>query len=267
MNASDPAVMHDFQTACEQAARAGGAVLLDWAGRFSVREKGPADLVTEADEASQQVIRKLLLDRFPEHHFLGEEGPQPSMPPGGYRWIVDPLDGTTNYVHGLPQYAVSVALECNKALLSGAVFDPVANECFTAAAGQGAFLNGRPLRVSAAAAASDALVAGSLPPRLDRTSKEVAAFVEMLLTAQSVRRMGSTALNLCYVAAGRFDGTWATETKSWDVAAGVLLVREAGGIVTAVDGRPFDIDAPRFLASSTRNLHTELLLILARALG
>src|SRR5687768_15961356 len=139
--------MHDYLTVCESAARAGGAVLLDWIDRFAVREKGPADLVTEADLASQNTIRDLLLSTFPDHAFLGEESSElPEDKP--YRWIVDPLDGTTNYVHQVPQYAVSVALTHQGKLLVGTVYDPVSQECFTAAAGKGAWLNGRRLEVS-----------------------------------------------------------------------------------------------------------------------
>ncbi len=251
--------MSEFIKVCEQAARAGGAVLLDWAGRFTVREKGPADLVTEADLASQAAIRSALLDRFPNHGFLAEEE-NASIPSrdDGYRWIVDPLDGTTNYVHGLPNYCVSIALEQHGKVLVATVYDPTAQECFTAVAGGGAFLNGKPLKVSAVERVSQALVAASLPTQVERESLEIAAFVEILLAAQAVRRLGSAALNLCYVAAGRLDAYWATATHCWDVAAGVLMVQEAGGVVTNLEGGELDLMRPRFVAASGRPLAAQL---------
>ena len=251
---------------CEEAARAGGKVLLDWMGRFSVREKGPADLVTEADEASQATIRTIVLDAFPDHAFLAEEGNAPAPRRGsGYRWIVDPLDGTTNYVHGLPHFAVSIGLEHGGEMLAGVVFDPLANECFSAAAGQGAFCAGKRLRVSAAHDVSQALVAIGLPTGVRADSKEIRTMTNLITRSQGMRRMGSTALNLSYVAAGRLDACWCTGAKAWDVAAGVLLVREAGGQVSAADGGRLDIDRPDFLASATLELHQQLLAILKAA--
>lgn len=248
----------EYQRLCETAARAGGAVLLDWAGRFEVREKGPADLVTEADLASQKVIQDTLLGAFPMHGFLAEEDAAIPSRQDGLRWVVDPLDGTTNYVHGAPNYAVSVALEQHGKPLVGAVYDPLSEECFTAARGQGAWLNGRRLRVSPVAQMSKALIAASFASHVRRESPEVAEFITVLLAAQATRRMGSSALNLCYLAAGRYDGYWSTTTKAWDIAAGVLLVLEAGGIVTAIDGADFRLEDPRFVAACTSQLHHEL---------
>ena len=269
--------MLDFRITCEQAARAGGSVLLSWRDRFAAHAKAPADLVTDADLASQRTIRDLVLGAFPDHDFLGEEdlthvrpgNARPSQAPvsatNGYRWLVDPLDGTTNYVHRLEQYCVSVALEHGGKLLVGAVYDPVRDECFTATAGQGAELNHDNLSVSQTARLDQALVAGSFSAKVPRGSPEIQRFVEVLHRSQAVRRMGSAALNLCYVAAGRLDGYWATSVKTWDVAAGVLLVREAGGIVTAVDGGPFDLTRPTLAASATPALHRELVEALCEA--
>ena len=263
---TDVAHWNECLSVCEQAARAGGAVLLDWMGRFSVREKGPADLVTEADEASQKTIQGIVLGAFPDHAFLAEEGKRTeTASESGYRWIVDPLDGTTNYVHGLPHFAVSIGLEYRGELVVGVVFDPLANDCFSAAKGQGAFLNGQCLQVSAATQASEALVAVGLPTQVRGDSREIATMVALMTRSRAIRRMGSTALNLSYVAAGRLDGCWCTGAKSWDVAAGVLLVREAGGQVTAADGNTLDIDRPNFLAAATPGLHAELLLVLRNA--
>ena len=257
-------LMPDFKTTCEDAARAGGAVLLDWAGRFAVREKGPADLVTEADFASQQVIRERLLSAFPDHGFVGEENGEDIRPEAAYRWIVDPLDGTTNYVHQLPQYSVSVALEHEGRIIAGTVFDPVADECFSAARGQGAFLNGRRLIVSRVRELPQALVAASFPACVRRDAQEIKDFIEVLLVAQAVRRMGSSALNLCYVAAGRFDAYWATETKTWDVAAGFLMIEEAGGVISNLQGAPYDLRKPRFVAAANEALQQQIIGVLGQ---
>lgn len=257
--------MNEILQVCEAAARAGGAVLLDWAGRFNVREKGPADLVTEADLASQEAIRGHLLGAFPQHGFLGEENASIPSRDNGYRWIVDPLDGTTNYVHGIPQYCVSVALEQHGRVLVGTVFDPIGQECFTSAAGEGAWLNGTPIRVSQAKQLDQAVVAMSLPPAIRRDDAELKQFIEVVVRAQSMRRMGSSALNLCYVACGRFDAYWSISTKIWDIAAGVLLVREAGGLVVSPDGGELDLHRPRFVAAATPALCAELRAALAAA--
>ncbi len=250
--------MPNYLKVCEEAARAAGAVLLDWADRFTVREKGPADLVTEADIASQGVIYERLRHAFPEHAILGEEAGETINPGAEFRWLVDPLDGTTNFAHRLPCYAVSIGLERAGQVLAGVIFNPASNECYTAAVGEGAFLNGERLRTSAITQLSSALVAASFPPRVARTSPEIRHFVEVLVAAQSVRRTGSAAINFCHLAAGRYDGYWATDTKAWDVAAGILIVREAGGIVTAIDGGEVNLDQPKFVAAATRELHAQL---------
>ncbi len=255
----------ELKSACEQAARAGGAQLNEWVGKFGVREKGPRDLVTEADLASQKVIRDLLLGKFPEHGFLGEEGINLPSQRDGYRWVVDPLDGTTNFVHQVPNYAVSVALECDGTLLVGCVYDPSSDECYVAAQGQGATLNDRPLASSTTRDLSQALVANSFAAKVTRTEAEVAEFLEVLEQARATRRMGSSALNLCYVAAGRFDAYWSTTTQSWDIAAGVLLVQEAGGMITHRDGGPVDLSRPQVLAAATPELHRQLADCLTRA--
>ncbi|MEX2139277.1 MAG: inositol monophosphatase family protein [Pirellulales bacterium] len=249
----------EFATVCEQSARAGAAVLREWKGRFRAREKGPSDLVTEADEASQEAVRRVILAAFPDHDVLGEEDTAPLVRRSPYRWIVDPLDGTTNYVHGVPNYAVSIALEHEGLLLVGTVYDPSTDECFTAVRGQGARLNGEPLRVSATDDLELALVAVSFPARVVAGSRPMVDFEKVIVRARAVRRTGSAALNLCYVACGRFDAYFARETKSWDVAAGALLVSEAGGTITGIDGREFSVDRPKFIAAGSAKLHAELL--------
>jgi len=250
--------MPDFTTVCEEAARAGGEILLSWQGRFKVREKGPADLVTEADLASQKAIAEVVLGHFPAHEFLGEEEEGDKTLGDDYCWIVDPLDGTTNYVHGAPQFCVSVALAHERRVISGAVWDPIAKDCYAATEGQGVTLNGEPIRVSSVEQLSQGLVAASFPTQIDRQSEEIGRFLDVLTSCQALRRMGSAALNLCWLASGRFDGYWATNTKVWDIAAGTLIVQEAGGVVTALDGGPLDVQSGQFLAASTPEMHTEL---------
>ncbi len=251
--------MSEFATVCEIAAKAGAAVLQDWIGRFETRQKGPSDLVTEADLASQEAIRKLVLAAFPDHGFVGEEGGAPGEEREHlYRWIVDPLDGTTNYVHGVPHYAVSVALEREGKLLAGCIYDPLMQESFTASAGEGAKLNGRPLRVSGCTQLREALVAASFPHQVDAALPTIREFAAVLPACQAIRRIGSAALNLAYVAAGRFDAYWATDLRAWDAAAGALLIQEAGGSLRARDGGPFDVWNPKLLAAATPELSDEL---------
>jgi myo-inositol-1(or 4)-monophosphatase len=249
----------DFLQTCERAARAGGQVLLDWIGKIAAREKAPADLVTEADLASQEEIRRILLSAYQDHSFLGEEGGPVGPSDAEFRWLVDPLDGTTNYVHQIPHYCVSVALERRKGLVCGAVFDPVSQECFTGELGGGAYLNGRRICASKVQRLDQAVVAVSLPPKLAPDSRELGEMVRMALAAQAIRRTGSAALNLCYVAAGRFDAYWGGKTKPWDVAAGALLIREAGGVITDYQGGPLDVNLARFVAAATPALHEQML--------
>ena len=229
--------MPDYMTVCEQAARAAGATLLDWVGKFSVREKGLADLVTEADVASQETIRRIVLSAFPGHSLLGEEdspanGPQERSE---YRWVADPLDGTTNYVHGVPHFAVSLALERNGVPLVGAIFDPLLEECFCATAGRGAYVNGSRIQVSQVDELSEAVACAGLPPGVKRDSPDLRIFTEAALRFQAVRRTGSAALNFAYLAAGRFER--AVELLEQD------LGRDRRVFVGARGGR--DRDGPR----------------------
>lgn len=244
----------------EQAARRGGEVLLQWRGRVKAREKGPRDLVTEADWASQHAIEELLLRRFPDHNFLGEEDPQQlaQLSAEAPCWVVDPLDGTTNFVHGMPTFAVSVALMQQGKVEVGVVYNPVSDECFRASRGGGAELNGEQIRASDCGQLSQAMVAASFSAQVSDDSAEVRRFVQVLTRCQALRRLGSAALNLCYVAAGRLDAYWATSVKAWDMAAGALLIEEAGGVVTQFDGGPWDVRRPEFTAAATPPLHAEL---------
>jgi len=248
----------NFRQLSEQAARIGGEVLREWSGRITATEKSPKNLVTEADLASQRVIHEFLLRECPGHGFLGEEETGLSSAVSEYRWIVDPLDGTSNYVHRFPYYAVSVAVEHQGRLLAGAIYDPTRDEMFAAARGEGARLNGERIEPSSTERLAQAMAVASLPPKTTPESPEVRRFLRILSQAQTVQRTGSAALNLCYVAAGRMDAFWSTTLKPWDMAAGVLIVEEAGGKVTAIDGGPFRLENPSVLATNGRALHGEL---------
>jgi myo-inositol-1(or 4)-monophosphatase len=263
MNAT-PAQLTDFLAGAVEAAKRGAAILESWRSKFSVREKGRADLVTEADVASQKAVREYLLGRFPDHQFLGEEDcvgktvdsvrPAPGAPP---TWVVDPLDGTSNYVHDVPMYCVSIGLQIDAKPAVGVVFDPRLNELFTAAAGQGAFLNGKPMKVSTIGSVRDSMLATGFPANLERHLRNLEVWKRLAGEAQSIRRTGSTALNLAYVAAGRFEGYWGYDNYAWDVMAGSVLITEAGGRVTAADGSAFDPFHADMLGTNG-HIHAEL---------
>jgi myo-inositol-1(or 4)-monophosphatase len=253
---------------CEAAARAGGRVLQEWIGRFKATAKGPCDLVTEADHASQAEVRRILLEAFPAHGFVGEEGEggRPPLPPGvpghsgsGTRWIVDPLDGTTNYVHGFPAYCVSIALADGDDLLVAAIYDPLRDECFTASRGGGAWLNGEPLAAPAVETPAEAMAAVSFPAQVTADSPAVADFLAVLPHVHSMRRTGSTALNLAYLACGRLHAFWVRRICCWDAAAGILIAREAGCVVGPFRDGPaaIPLDDPAFIAASSGRLYDE----------
>lgn len=248
----------------EEAARLGGGILQEWAGRITPREKSPKNLVTEADLASQRAISEFVARECPGHCFLGEEDLGAATQTGEYRWIVDPLDGTSNYVHRFPYYAVSVAVEHRGKLVAGAIFDPTRQEMFSAAVGEGSTLNGSPIVPSATERLGQAMTVASLPVKTTEDSPEVRRFLRILTHAQTVQRTGSAALNLCYVAAGRMDAFWSTSLKPWDMAAGVLIVTEAGGRVTTINGGAFQVDTPDLLATNGASLHDELAELLPR---
>lgn len=252
--------MNQYVEAAKRAAILGGEILLAMRGKVQAREKRPDDLVTQADLESQEAIRQSLLKAFPEHSFRGEEGEfsdTKSLPE--WTWIVDPLDGTANFVHGLSGFAVSIALTHFGVPVAGVVFDPVSQEMFWAAQGEGAWLGGKRLQVSNCQELRKAMICVSLPPRLERGAPEISCLTEVLLAARGVRRLGSAALNLAYIADGRLDGYWATSIYAWDVAAGVLLVQEAGGKVTGLTGEPYLLTSQRIVSSASPALHRQLL--------
>ncbi|MGH7341202.1 MAG: inositol monophosphatase family protein, partial [Candidatus Rokuibacteriota bacterium] len=199
--------------------------------------------------------------RFPDHDILAEElGGGPSTRPAArWRWVFDPLDGTTNYAHGLPIFCASLALQIDGATDVGAVYDPSRHELFTAERGEGAYLNGEALAVSATSEAIDALLVTGFPYFYKQELVDL--FATFLQRARAVRRLGSAALDLCYVAAGRFDGFWEQHLKPWDMAAGALVVTEAGGQITGMDGAPFDLTAGHVVASNGR-VHEALVAVI-----
>ncbi len=249
---------------CERAAAAGARELLDWRGRFSAEEKSARDLVTDADLASQKAIRGVIDAQFglgasSDHGFLGEEDPDPTQLNRRYCWVVDPLDGTTNYVHDFPCFAVSIAVANEGKLVAGVVLDPIRSECFRAADGLGSQLNGCDITSSKTTELRKSLVAVSFPPSLTADSPDLQAFLQVAPQCQAVRRTGSAALNLAYVACGRLDAHWAHFIHPWDSAAGVLLVREAGGVVSASRGGEFCLERADYAVSSTPELHEALM--------
>jgi myo-inositol-1(or 4)-monophosphatase len=250
---------------CEQAARAGGRVLTDWVGKFKTSNKGPRDLVTEADLASQTEIRRIVLEAFPTHGFVGEESIAGHATPVDVdqpRWIVDPLDGTSNYVHGFPAYCVSVGLALGDDLLVGAIYDPERDECFTARRGGGAACNGRPIAASGEPDPAAALVAVSFPPHVTSDAQSIADFLAVVPHVHSARRTGSTAINLAYVACGRLDAFWVRRIASWDVAAGLLIAQEAGAVIGpfagATEAVAVSLDRPAFIAAGSPGLFSSL---------
>jgi myo-inositol-1(or 4)-monophosphatase len=253
-----------FLEVAVDAARRAGALLLDRFGSLrQIRYKGsPSNLVTEMDRQAEALVIDCLRSRFPDHAILAEEG---GARPGSstHRWIVDPLDGTTNYAHGMPFFAVSIALEIEGTVQLGVVFDPNRDECFTVVRGEGAFLNGQPLRVSETPTLDESLLSTGYPYDIRRTrDNNLAEHAAFMVRCRSVREMGSAAINLALVAAGRLDGFWELVLGPWDVAAGCLMVEEAGGRVTTPAGGLVDLGRPAVVASNGK-IHDEMLATLS----
>jgi myo-inositol-1(or 4)-monophosphatase len=223
-----------------------------------VEKKGAIDLVTEVDMEVERMFRALIGQRFPDHDILAEELGQTTSG-ARYRWVFDPLDGTTNYAHGLPIFCSTVALELDGEAIVGAVFDPNRKELFTAERGVGAWVNGAPMRVSPAATLVDSVLVTGFPYDVrDRIDDILGLFTGFLREARAIRRLGSAAIDLCWVAAGRMDAFWEQGLQPWDTTAGALMVQEAGGRVTALDGGPF-VPATRQCLASNGLIHDAML--------
>ena len=247
------------------AAQRGGHILTEYARTgFRVEHKALLNLVTDADRQSEQAIIETIRSAFPDHRILAEER---GKEPGGqspYLWVIDPLDGTTNFAHGFPAYCVSIGVEYEKQVVLGVVFDPTRQDLFVAEAGRGATLNGIPIHVSRVPKLdASLLVTGFAYDIRETKDNNLDNFCRFSLSAQGIRRMGAAAIDLCYVASGRFDGFWELKLNPWDTAAGSLMVLEAGGKLTDFRGGSFSIYGPQIVASNGL-IHDEMLSVLQR---
>lgn len=232
-------------------AQSAGKILLEGQQKgFSIDYKGKSNLVTEIDKKSEQYIVGELRKAYPDHSILGEEGSNETHNVN-YRWIIDPIDGTTDYAHGHPYYCVSIGLEIEGEIAVGTVFAPVYNEMFTAAKGMGAFLNGKKISVSDIENIEESLLGTGFNPSAPELSKQnITHFEHFQDHSHGIRRCGAAALDICYVAAGRLDGFWENGLSAWDMAAGKIIVEEAGGTITALNGSPFNIEDRQILATN-----------------
>ncbi|MDX1401208.1 MAG: inositol monophosphatase family protein [Kiloniellales bacterium] len=229
--------------------------------KLQVSRKGPADFVSGADLAAEKIIREELAAARPDYGFLMEESgaSKGSDQQGDKRWIVDPLDGTSNFLHGLPHWAISIALEERGQIIAGVIFDPIKNELFCAEKGAGAFLNDRRIRVSSRRQLGDCLIATGAPYRGHGSRETFLREADLVMGATAgIRRWGTASLDLAYVAMGRFDGFWERGLSAWDIAAGIILLREAGGLVSEISGKSLTLDSPSILAG---NQHTHFSLM------
>ncbi len=255
----DKIEMDKIEQVAVRGARAAGRIhLRRLTGSTVSRKSNPIDLVTEADRESEAAIIETIHRVFPTHAVLAEESGATAHE-SDHRWIVDPLDGTTNYAHKFPAFCVSIAYERRGRVEFGLVFDALHKECFTARRGKGSKLNGRPIRVSSAGTLGASLLTTGFPyDRRERRRFYLCFWEEFMRRVQGVRRSGAAALDLCYLACGRIDGFWEFGLKAWDVAAGSLLIQEAGGRVTNMDGTPLDLTAGNILATNGR-IHDEMM--------
>jgi myo-inositol-1(or 4)-monophosphatase len=245
--APDPQLL---ATAVEAVVRAGEIQMAHLGSALKVDKKGVLDLVTEVDLDCERMFRAMIAERFPDHIVLAEELGE-SGADSAYRWVFDPLDGTTNYAHAVPVFCSALALEIEGVPTVAAVYDPNRRELFTAERGVGAWLNGDPLKVSATSTLDDALLVTGFPYDIrDRIDDIVGLFSAFLSRVRAVRRLGSAAIDLCWVAAGRFDGFWEQGLHVWDTMGGALIIQEAGGQVTSIDGSPYKPYAGQILASN-----------------
>jgi len=250
-----------FLATAVQAVIKAGAMQLAGIDHLHVEKKGTIDLVTQTDREVETMFRALIAERFPDHEVLAEEfaARGDRHRDAEYTWVFDPVDGTTNYAHGLPIFCCAASLERRGQPIVAAIYDPSRKELFTAEKGRGAWLNGAPMRVSSAGALIDSLLCTGFPYNLQTDAGYlVGLFSDFLRTSRAVRRLGSAAIDLAYVACGRFDGFWEVRLNPWDISAGALLIEEAGGLVTGLDGAPFDSRRGEIVASNGR-VHGQML--------
>jgi myo-inositol-1(or 4)-monophosphatase len=257
-------ILDEYAKYAADTARAAGDILRERFGQpHEIRFKGAIDMITEADQAAEDLIASRLREACPDHELLCEEGSRGASSPSSFRWVVDPLDGTTNFAHNMPTFAVSIALEESGVPVIGVVYDPMRDELFAAQRGLGATLNGRPIRVSATATLISSILATGFSYDFSRRARQADIWRDFLIQVQAIRQTGSAALNLCYVAAGRLDGYWERGIQPWDVAAGSIMVTEGGGMSTDLRGGDFRSDDREILASNGL-LHEQLLAVIAR---
>jgi myo-inositol-1(or 4)-monophosphatase len=240
-------------------ARDAGALLMQYFAHgveTEYKDQGEADLVTVADRASEKLIVERVRAQWPDHDIVGEEGTRTAHG-SEWKWYIDPLDGTTNFAHGYPVFCVSIGVEYKGELVAGVLYDPTRNELFQAEKGSGALLNAKPIYVSKNARLAESLIATGFPSKKRHKNPNIHFYHEFTMRSHGVRRAGSAALDLAYVACGRYDAYWEFNLNPWDTSAGVLLVREAGGMVTRFDGSPFRIESDEVLASNGK-LHPEM---------
>jgi len=255
---SQQGYMNPFlEVAIEAAREAGGILRAEFDRPKKISYKGEVDLVTESDHRSEQVIVARLRKHFPEHAIVAEEGSRGAAASARYCWHIDPLDGTTNFAHGYPCFAVSIAVAEEGRPVVAAVFNPFSGELFTAVRGEGAYLNGKQIHVSPVEKLAHSLVATGFPTHQRKRSGNINYYWEFTLRSHGVRRDGSAALDLCNVASGRFDGFWEFGLNSWDTAAGVLMIEEAGGRVSSLSGQPYELGGADILASNG-HIHEEM---------
>jgi len=261
--AASPVDVDALFTVADRAADAAGVILMEHFGRALIEFKGAVDLVTNADKESEAEIIRQVRAAYPEHGIVAEESGEQATR-HDVRWYIDPIDGTTNYAHGFPLFAVSIGVEAHGRMVVGIVYNPATGEKFTAIRGRGAQLNGSPLKVSKVKELDYSLVVTGFPYTVrDKRLNNMDHFENFIYAAQALRRLGSAALDLAYVARGAFDGYWEAEINPWDIAAGWLIVEEAGGRVTDMRGRPYEVGAGNILATNGL-VHDEMLAVLAR---
>ncbi|HEU5234964.1 MAG TPA: inositol monophosphatase family protein [Terriglobales bacterium] len=251
----------DYINTASEIARRAGALLLEYLDRGVKTEYkgvGTVDVVTEADRASEKLIVESLRAAFPSHGIVGEEGSR-SQSSSDCLWYVDPLDGTTNFAHGFPVFCVSLGLARNNEVIAGVVYDPTRNELFAAERGSGATLNGEAIRVSKARTLGESLLGTGFPSKKRHLNPNIHFYHQLTLKSHGLRRAGSAALDLACVASGRYDGYWEFNLNAWDTSAGALLVEEAGGKLTHVDGTRFDVAVSRDVLATNGLIHTELM--------
>ena len=242
-------------------AKTAGQILKDGFGKkHQIQYKSAIDLVTEMDKKSEEYLITQIRGKFPNHTIIGEESGKSNDSDQDVVWLIDPLDGTSNYAHGVPIFSVSMAYQYQGEIQIGVVYDPMLDECYTAVKGQGAYLNQEKIDVSKTTEMVNAMLVTGFPYNVHHTQDDnLDYFANFIKNAQAVRRLGSAALDLCYVAAGRLDGYWEIQLQAWDAAAGILILAEAGGVVTTLDGSPFTLTPPYAMVAANPVIHAKML--------